>query len=338
MFRLLVIDDEWLLRQGIIRMVERLCSDWLIEEAGNGQEAIARLGQSSFDLILSDIKMPLMDGISMLNELTKQGCRVPVVFLTGFDDFPLIQNALRLRAYDYLLKPVRDEDILKVFESFKKDFYRIKVRSESAQAQLRQFEFQLMNALESFDSERVASVVEEGQSTLGQAMPLTQYVDEIIRISNHFFSKYRLFGFDKELNMSSNDLSNLANIRHAIHLRFTYMKESETEMKGGNKTIKLAKAYIESHLHQSLTLAEVAEFVHFNPTYFSEYFKEKSGETFMQFVTRMKIEKAKELLSDPTVKINDISDNLGYSDPRSFTKMFKMVLGLTPTEYRNQQQ
>jgi len=335
MKRLLVVDDEWLIRKGIVRTVERLRSGWSIEEAANGREAIERIGRCSFDLIFCDIKMPEMDGITMLDEMTRRCSRVPVVFLTGYDDFPLMQSAIRLRAYDYLLKPVHDSDIVSVFASFEQDFGTVRTRSGAAHAEWRKFEFRLISALETFDADRVASVLEDGRSFLDGGMAMTEYVDEIVRIASHFFSKYRVYGFARDVRFSSNDLSNFANVLHAIRIRLAQVKEAEEAGKSGNKIIRLAKDYINSHLQRPLTLAEVADYVHFNPTYFSEYFKEKSGETFMGYVTRMKLEKAKEMLADPAIRINDISDCLGYKDPRSFTKMFKTTLGLTPTEYRN---
>ena len=126
MLRLLVVDDEWLIRKGIVRMIERLCDgDMVVEEAANGKEAIERIQQSQFDLIFCDIKMPELDGIQTLEELTRLGFRVPVVFLTGFNEFSLVQHALRLRAYDYLLKPVQDEDFLSTLAKFKQDFLKI---------------------------------------------------------------------------------------------------------------------------------------------------------------------------------------------------------------------
>ncbi|MBW7452544.1 response regulator [Paenibacillus sepulcri] len=335
MHRLLVVDDEWLIRTGIVRMVERLSPEWLVEQAANGIEAIERIKQASFDLIFCDIKMPGLDGIETLDELTRKGYRIPVVFLTGYDEFALMQSALRLRAYDYLLKPIHDKDILAVFTSFKKDFLSINMRSDIQHANLQQFEFQLLNALDSFDADRVFGAIEVGQALLSDRMTITEYVDEILRITNHFFSKYRIQGFDKDLPITSNDLSNLSHIRHAIQIRFSYIKQIEGNEKGDHKIIKLVKEFINTHLQKQLTLAEVADYVHFNPTYFSEYFKEKSGETFIQYVTRIKIEKAKTMLMDPTIKINDISEYLGYKDPRSFSKMFKSFLGMTPTEYRS---
>ncbi|WP_274652045.1 response regulator transcription factor [Paenibacillus humicola] len=334
--RLLIVDDEWLIRKGIVGMVKRLQSDWSIEEAANAKEAIDLLTLHAFDLILCDIKMPGMDGIEMLDELTRQGIRIPVVYLTGYDEFTLVRNALRLRAYDYLLKPVNDSDVVAVFARFQTDFLTISVRSGVQDTRLQQFEFGLTNALESFDADRVSHAIEEGLALLNGSMSKSESVDEIVRVAANFFGKNRLPGFEKEISLSSNDLSNLETVKHAIRIRLAHLK-AIGEAEDGNKIVKKVKAFIDQNIQHQLTLAEAAEQVHFNPTYFSEYFKEKSGETFMQYVTRVKIEKAKAMLADPTIKINDISDFLGYKDPRSFSKMFKMVLGLTPTEYRHLQ-
>jgi two-component system response regulator YesN len=124
-------------------------------------------------------------------------------------------------------------------------------------------------------------------------MTITAYVDEILRIANHFFSKYRIQSFDKDLRLTSNDLSNLSTIQHAIQIRFSHIKEMDGTGNSDNKIIKLVKEYINAHLQHQVTLAEAAGHVHFNPTYFSEYFKEKTGETFMQYITRIKIKERK---------------------------------------------
>jgi two-component system response regulator YesN len=333
MTRLLVVDDEWLIRKGIVKMIKRLNPAYVVEEANNGKEAVDSLTGSSYDLIFSDIKMPGLDGIQMLELLNDHRFRVPVVFLTGYDEFQYMQDAIRLRAYDYLLKPIHDDDMIAVLSRFQKDFMTMTKMSPKDHAMLQKFEFELLNALESLDSAKVHSVMEEGQQLLKAYMFQRQYVDEVIRIANQFFAQNGIHAFDKDLSLSSNDVSNLANIQHAIHLRLSHMRERINVEE--DKIIKLAKEYIEAHMEHPLSLHEVANVVHFNPTYFSEYFKEKSGETFSQYVTRTKIEKAKQLLHDPTARIADISEYVGYKDPRSFTKMFKLFLGMTPKEYRD---
>jgi two-component system response regulator YesN len=335
MVRLLVVDDEWLIRKGIVQMVKRLNPEWSIEEANNGKEAIEIIKQSSFELIFCDIKMPGVDGIEMLEILNKQGFRIPLIFLTGYDEFKLMRNAIRLRAYDYLLKPVHDDDIIAVLSKFEEDFMNIKILTNQHQTRLQNFEFKLINAMNSYDTDHISVAIEEGQISLSDCMTKKDYVDEVIRIANLFFTKNRIHGFDKDVMISSNDLTNLANLEHAIQIRIAYLRDEINP--SNDRSINMAKAYIDKHLQDSLSLTEVANHVHFNATYFSEYFKEKCGETFSQYVMRMKMEQAQKMLEDPANRIIDISNYLGYKNPRSFTKMFKIIMGMTPKEYRDNQ-
>lgn len=161
MHQLLIVDDEVLIRRGIRSLIERIAPDWQVAaEAGNGQEALQLVKEQAFDLILSDIRMPVMDGLDMQEQLYQAGCRIPLVFLTGFDEFEYVQRALRVRAYDFLLKPVYDEDVLRILEAFKRDFTSLdKGLPKAVPAKLKQFEFELLNTLESFDTCKMERVL-----------------------------------------------------------------------------------------------------------------------------------------------------------------------------------
>lgn len=86
--------------------------------------------------------------------------------------------------------------------------------------------------------------------------------------------------------------------------------------------------------YANITLNSAAEKVGINPTYLSILFKEKTGENFKDYILKLKAEAAKELLNDPALKIYEISEKLGYNDSKHFSKMFRKITGLTPTEYR----
>lgn len=116
MFKLLVVDDEPIVRAGIRKMVENMV-DWsVLGEAGNGNEAVACIAREAPDLILCDIRMPECDGIQLMKLIRSQGCDIPLVFLTGHPDFAYAQEALRHGALDYLLKPCLAQDISAVLE------------------------------------------------------------------------------------------------------------------------------------------------------------------------------------------------------------------------------
>ncbi|CAM3212675.1 AraC family transcriptional regulator [Paenibacillus lupini] len=99
--------------------------------------------------------------------------------------------------------------------------------------------------------------------------------------------------------------------------------------------IKRAITYIRDHLDRNLTLQQVAKHVHLNPNHFSEVFKRETGFTYIEFVTKERISRAKELLDSTPIKISDIAGRVGYEDVKYFGQLFKKATGQTPSEYRN---
>lgn len=112
MYRILIVEDEVLLRNELI-----LCEDWagmgfdppMLAE--NGEQGLKMASASQPDVILTDIRMPIRDGLSMIRELTARHSSSLFIVLSGYDDFNYAVEAMRCGVMDYLLKPV-DEDRL----------------------------------------------------------------------------------------------------------------------------------------------------------------------------------------------------------------------------------
>ncbi len=101
-----------------------------------------------------------------------------------------------------------------------------------------------------------------------------------------------------------------------------------------DSVISRAKAYIDENFARDLSLDEVSRIVDISPYYFSKLFKEKSGENFIEYLTRVRIAHAKELLKNPELSIKEICLMSGYSDPNYFSRIFKKQEDATPSEYR----
>lgn len=101
--------------------------------------------------------------------------------------------------------------------------------------------------------------------------------------------------------------------------------------------ITKAKAYIDEYYARDLSLDDVSRMVNISPYYFSKLFKEKSGENFIEYLTRVRIAHAKELLKNPELSIKEICLQVGYSDPNYFSRIFKKQEDVTPSEYRERQ-
>ena len=106
MYRLLIVDDETQIREGLKRMLN--WKEYGIEvcaEAGNGEQALALIEQLEPHIVLTDIKMPVMNGLELLFELKKMDLDTKAVVLSGYEDFSLVRKAMKYGAVDYLLKP-----------------------------------------------------------------------------------------------------------------------------------------------------------------------------------------------------------------------------------------
>lgn len=121
MLKVLVVEDEEMIRKGIV-----LAVDWaalgcvVVGEASNGEEALEAVERYNPTLIITDLKMPKMDGIEMLRQLRERGNQAFVIILTAYDSFSYAQSALRLGAVDFLLKPFHDGELEQAVQAVRK--------------------------------------------------------------------------------------------------------------------------------------------------------------------------------------------------------------------------
>lgn len=104
------------------------------------------------------------------------------------------------------------------------------------------------------------------------------------------------------------------------------------------RPIRFLQTYIKAHLEQDLSLVKLAELVHFNPSYLSRLFKRVMEENLTDYINRMRIERAIELLLDPDMKVQQAATTVGFVSVSYFNRVFKKVLGCTPQVYRDAQQ
>lgn len=135
-----------------------------------------------------------------------------------------------------------------------------------------------------------------------------------------------------------NQASRLPELKEEIDVRVKELIHllREARKSGSMEVIELAKAWISAHLHDELTIKAIADYVHMNPSYFCRHFKAQTGQTLLDFITGLRMTKAKELLSNPNLKLYDISTQIGYQDVKYFSRLFKQTVGETPSKYREQ--
>jgi len=140
--------------------------------------------------------------------------------------------------------------------------------------------------------------------------------------------------------LESLDLNELARRPAEVMSAILSSIMSQYDELSGDRNSAIAKtiSYIREHLDQSLTLSQVAAFVHMNPNYFSELFKRETGKNYIEFVTEARIEWAIRLLRETPAKVSEIAKRVGYEDLKHFNRMFKRYTGETPSHFRDRGQ
>lgn len=130
--------------------------------------------------------------------------------------------------------------------------------------------------------------------------------------------------------------SSLGEVMEVLDQFMTEVQEcvSGTAGKRSDPNMKMLLEYMHEHYDQPLGLSEVAKHFHFNPSYLSSYFSSHKKEGFNEYLNKIRIEKAEELLRSDDVTISEISSMVGYSDHSYFCKVFKKFTGLSPSRYR----
>lgn len=110
--RILIVEDEMKIRNGMAKLITAHTNHTMIGEARNGKEGLEMILRFHPELVITDIRMPQMDGLEMVEEVKKLGIGCHIIVLSGYSDFEYAQKALRFGVDDYLLKPLAPEDVI----------------------------------------------------------------------------------------------------------------------------------------------------------------------------------------------------------------------------------
>lgn len=140
---------------------------------------------------------------------------------------------------------------------------------------------------------------------------LNEQIDESLYNSNDSLKKL----FTKNLTM--------------LYSYFGYKQSNNSDW-----LINRAEQYIQTHYTSLITVQEVAEYIQISPNYFSTLFKQRTGRSFTEYINQLRIGKAKILLEETLMRVNEIADKVGYQEYKYFVEVFKKLTSLTPTQYR----
>lgn len=152
---LLVVEDEKLIRQGIVAMIRR-CSVPVKEilECRNGEEALEVLKKQRVDVMFTDIRMPKMDGLTLVDKMEELPQKPMVIVLSGYDEFSYAVEMMKHGVRDYILKPIKRETIEKLLENLERELSETQeTKEEEERCFLNQLRYLMMNAKMAEDEE-----------------------------------------------------------------------------------------------------------------------------------------------------------------------------------------
>lgn len=503
--KILIVDDEYLLRQGIKHLV-----DWkregfdIVGEASNGKEALDLIETLKPHIVISDIIMPVMDGLELVKIIKERYPEIQIVILSGYSDFNYVKGTFKLGVNDYILKPklnpeevllllkniannipnlvisanenrlnVSSElsklvsgfeaDLLSVSEAFSYDsfifigadtkrinnnnFNRLlnlkSFLSKEAKTYLKSFTYyeldinkDLFVLLINFQNKTYPQLLHEVNNMLLKVSAeypdiyfieskLFKALNELKDIYNDSFKAllgYKFFLRDKKLisfkelrkntykekfdfkhfsemlyalniplalnylkqyisnsiihcsinefelkTLFQNALYNIINILDELHFDVENINRSKIEyfqkiddtkyadellcllesiekdittilsnkaLPMNDEIINKITQYISNHYNEQLSLKEIADKFHFNYYYLSSYFSSHIAEGFSEYLNKIRVEKALELLRNENIPVSEVSYLVGYSDHSYFCKVFKKFTNVTPSRFR----
>ncbi len=120
----IVADDEAVQREGLVNIVKNLCPGVQVYECLNGMEAYRKLQEIQVDVILTDICMPIMDGMKLIQKVSKEYPGTRVILVSAFQEFEYAKKAIKYNCMEYLIKPFRVSEVKEVFDNVEEDIHR----------------------------------------------------------------------------------------------------------------------------------------------------------------------------------------------------------------------
>ena len=362
-YTVILIDDEsW------TRDVLKCIGKWeelgleVIAEASDGEYGLELVRKLKPDLIVTDVKMPNMDGLELGSILRAEHCNAKILYVSGYDDYRLVRSAFQLEAKDYLLKPVKPDELNKQLERCvqeleheKKDNGQSGLQFEKiakapwlqAYEKLREQLYETLRARnDGMTSRRIQEIMMLGNQyqldSCSRETMIYVYFDlyELLRryLQENGFSFLEIFSPSD----SSFVFGNETTFREIIsYMGSLYEKAPERMEKlrkeRGRINVKEIREYVDENFAQNITLDETAERFFVSREYLSKLFKKETGMGFQNYVTELKMKKAKWLLLEEKMAIKDIAQLLGYKENAHFYKVFKKYYGQTPGEMAGEQ-
>ncbi|MEA5049972.1 MAG: response regulator [Oscillospiraceae bacterium] len=359
MFKLLIVEDEAISREGMRDIVawERFGID-RPDCACNGAEALEYTARHRVDIVLTDIKMPRMDGMELIARLAERGQPPLIIIMSGFNDFSYAQTAIRYGVLSYLLKPIHMDELEQVLRQAVERLQNPLCASAVEQELLLRFKTQAAQQADALVASLARAVCERDDAAVRAAcagmtalMEQGGFTADIYKrlgfracfemlkaVSDYTKSEMLYLDYADRIALITS-ARDAQQIERQILFCAGELREHIQEVQSSQKRrdINEVIAVIRNQYPDSaLQLSTIAESLSLTPNYLSTVFRKQTGKTFSEYLESYRMERAKELLRDVNYKVYEVAYAVGYTSPRNFSKRFRELTGVSPKQYQSE--
>lgn len=337
-YGLMLVDDEpW----ALIGMEEII--DWeaagfeIVARCSCGTEALNEIQKKKIDAVITDIRMPDMDGLQLIEKLREYQPELPCMVVSAYSDFSVAREALCLAAVYYIVKPLSVEEVERAGKLLREKLDRTQSMDRILQIDSEKPSFPKYVSAD----RKCRLLLSLRRDSLPERKSEASLWQEI-RMGRYYGLLTDYIGGEKidEVGISCafencNDADGMIrSAKASLKGKFIYA-DMEANGKAG-QLMSDVQLYLFEHMSEELSLSQLAQHFYLTEAYLSDLFKKTTGRTITHFLRDLRLERSKQLLRDTDDTLAEIALRCGYRDYSYYGKQFKNSVGVSPEQYRRQ--
>lgn len=375
MYKAFAVDDEPSVIEGIKIMIPWQELDFeLCGTASDAADALARVEEQRPHLVISDIRMPHLSGLELINEVRKLDFDLEFIILSGHSDFSYIQQAMKNQVFDYLLKPLDRDEMISVLRKVKAKldnvflaeygFTQEDIDAFKAGRSLLERDRSGANSGDQDENAQWRTFVNDFDEELTKTIKLMDIADarKLIEELFDFFVQNKVclpevriivnsciyhmlrIAFERNIKLNSVllyekggalELGDMKKHLTDIISRIVSLM-LEDRRKNSRSYLYEVKEYIEENFNKELSVSRLARMKFLEAGYLGEAFIKQFGCSINEYQHRLRIKKAIELMKTTSMKLSEISSAVGYNNYNNFFSHFEKITHQKPTQYDTQ--
>lgn len=354
---ILIVDDEYSARKMLYLHLDQLENYSVVAEAANGQSGLELFQSLKPDIIITDIQMPIMNGLDLIEAIRKEKEDQIVIILSCYESFSYAQQAIRLGVHDYLVKDMINAKDLEI--CLDRACANLPNLSEITSPKLHDISHihgihphhaalieedlkALSASFFTWDSQNTISAIQKLYKAHVSGMAQFCFLQKVNSIVISWIVNECVqhnFPTEQVLTGTPSPLSVLQSVQEpsiACELLCRWagnLMNLKTTQSTISDRIRQVILYLNENYHKDLSLQNIADHFHIHKVYLSRSFKEETGNTLTSYLNYLRIEKAKLLLCMRTYRTNEIAYMVGFNNTQNFYNTFRKLVGCSPSDY-----